>query len=60
MQVLKFSVSPVVRVAVDVVRPSDLAKLVEGMRRLSKSDPMVQVCTVGLMQTALDRVPTRP
>lgn len=42
IKVLKFSVSPVVRVAVDVVKPSDLAKLVEGMRRLSKSDPMVQ------------------
>nr|KAG5704989.1 hypothetical protein BaRGS_022831 [Batillaria attramentaria] len=47
IKVLKFSVSPVVRAAVDVVKPSDLAKLVEGMRRLSKSDPMVQCTTDG-------------
>jgi len=33
-----------VRVAVDVVKPADLPKLVEGLKRLSKADPMVQ-CT---------------
>ncbi|KAK3097811.1 hypothetical protein FSP39_013409 [Pinctada imbricata] len=44
MKVMKFSVSPVVRVAVDVVKPADLPKLVEGLQRLAKSDPMVQ-CT---------------
>lgn len=42
MRVMKFSVSPVVRVAVECKNPSDLPKLVEGMKRLSKSDPMVQ------------------
>ncbi|KAL8563308.1 hypothetical protein ACOMHN_028831 [Nucella lapillus] len=45
IKVLKFSVSPVVRVAVDVVKPSDLRQLIEGMRRLAKSDPMVQCTT---------------
>ena len=35
--------SPVVRVAVDVVNPSELPKFIEGLKRLSKSDPMVQV-----------------
>jgi elongation factor 2 len=39
---MKFSVSPVVRVAVEPKNASDLPKLVEGLRRLSKSDPMVQ------------------
>lgn len=38
---MKFSVSPVVRVAVEPKNQSDLPKLVEGMKRLSKSDPMV-------------------
>merc|ERR1712235_13057 len=40
---MKFSVSPVVRVAVRCKNPADLPKLVEGLKRLSKSDPMVQV-----------------
>ena len=44
LKVMKFSVSPVVRVAVDVVNPANLTKLIEGMKRLSKTDPMVQVC----------------
>lgn len=42
VQVMKFSVSPVVRVAVEPVNPADLPKLVEGLKRLAKSDPMVQ------------------
>ncbi|KAI6007135.1 P-loop containing nucleoside triphosphate hydrolase protein [Pisolithus albus] len=42
MRVMKFSVSPVVRVAVEVKNASDLPKLVEGLKRLSKSDPCVQ------------------
>ena len=41
---MKFSVSPVVRVAVEAKNPSELPKLVEGLKRLAKSDPMVQVC----------------
>ena len=40
---MKFSVSPVVRVAVEAKNPSELPKLVEGLKRLAKSDPMVQV-----------------
>lgn len=42
MRVMKFSVSPVVRVAVEPKNPNELPKLVEGLKRLSKSDPMVQ------------------
>ena len=43
MRVMKFSVSPVVQVAVEVKNPNDLPKLVEGLKRLSKSDPLCQV-----------------
>jgi len=42
---MKFSVSPVVRVAVTTKDPALLPKLVEGMKRLSRSDPMVQCTT---------------
>uniref|UniRef100_A0A6S8BGG3 Tr-type G domain-containing protein n=1 Tax=Aplanochytrium stocchinoi TaxID=215587 RepID=A0A6S8BGG3_9STRA len=42
---MKYSVSPVVRVAVDVKNPQDLPKLVEGLKRLSKSDPLVLCLT---------------
>ncbi|EDW60368.2 eukaryotic translation elongation factor 2 [Drosophila virilis] len=42
MKVMKFSVSPVVRVAVEPRNPADLPKLVIGLKRLAKSDPMVQ------------------
>ena len=45
LKVMKFSVSPVVRVAVECKNSSDLPKLVEGLKRLAKSDPMVQ-CTI--------------
>jgi len=41
LRVMKFSVSPVVRVAVECKNPQDLPKLVEGLKRLAKSDPMV-------------------
>jgi elongation factor 2 len=41
IRTMKFSVSPVVRVAVEPKCAGDLPKLVEGMKRLSKSDPMV-------------------
>ncbi|KAF9615062.1 hypothetical protein IFM89_021633 [Coptis chinensis] len=44
IRAMKFSVSPVVRVAVQCKVASDLPKLVEGLKRLAKSDPMV-VCT---------------
>lgn len=45
IRTMKFSVSPVVRVAVEPMEARDLPKLVEGLTRLSKSDPMVQ-CTI--------------
>merc|ERR1719473_1592305 len=41
---MKYSVSPVVRVAVKPKDGRDLPKLVEGLKKLSKSDPLV-VCT---------------
>merc|ERR1712212_989565 len=41
MKQMKFSVSPVVRVAVEPKDQQQLPKLVEGMKRLAKSDPMV-------------------
>ncbi|KDO32371.1 hypothetical protein SPRG_02848 [Saprolegnia parasitica CBS 223.65] len=41
IRTMKFSVSPVVRVAVEPESPADLPKLLEGMKRLAKSDPMV-------------------
>lgn len=42
MKVMRFSVSPVVQVSVEVKNAADLPKLVEGLKRLSKSDPCVQ------------------
>lgn len=42
IRVMKFSVSPVVRVAVEPKNAADLPKLVEGLKRLAKSDPCVQ------------------
>ena len=41
IRVMKYSVSPVVRVAVEVKHAADLPKLVEGLKKLSKSDPLV-------------------
>jgi len=41
IKVMKYSVSPVVRVAVEVKSAGDLPKLIEGLRKLSKSDPLV-------------------
>jgi len=41
---MKYSVSPVVKVAVKPKDGKDLSKLVEGLKKLSKSDPLV-VCT---------------
>jgi elongation factor 2 len=41
IKTMKFSVSPVVRCAVEPKKAQDLPKLVEGLKRLSKSDPMV-------------------
>merc|ERR1712226_255196 len=41
---MKYSVSPVVKVAVKTKDGKDLPKLVEGLKKLSKSDPLV-ICT---------------
>ena len=40
---MKYSVSPVVRVAVNAKNPADLPKLVTGLLKMSKADPLVQV-----------------
>ncbi|CAD5179039.1 unnamed protein product [Musa acuminata subsp. malaccensis] len=45
IRAMKVCVSPVVRVAVRCKVASHLRKLVEGLKRLAKSDPMV-VCTI--------------
>eukprot|EP00808_Paulinella_micropora_P024354 g60066.t1 len=42
---MKYSVSPVVRVSVQPKHASDLPKLMEGLKRLAKSDPLVQCFT---------------
>jgi len=42
IRVMKYSVSPVVQQSVRPKNPQDLPKLVEGLKRLSKSDPIVQ------------------
>merc|ERR1711966_422501 len=44
IKAMKYSVSPVVKVAVKAKDGKDLPKLVEGLKKLSKSDPLV-VCT---------------
>merc|ERR1711988_587513 len=45
IRVMKYSVSPVVQQSVRPKNPQDLPKLVEGLKRLSKSDPIVQCTT---------------
>ncbi|XP_037459742.1 elongation factor 2-like [Triticum dicoccoides] len=45
IRAMKFSVSPVVRVVVQCKVASHLPKLVEGLKRLAKSDPMV-LCSI--------------
>jgi elongation factor 2 len=42
---MKYSVSPVVRVAVEPVNANELPKLIEGLRRLQKADSLVQCFT---------------
>lgn len=42
---MKYSVSPVVRVAVEPNNAADLPKLMDGLKRLAKSDPLVQCFT---------------
>ena len=45
IKAMKFSVAPVVRVAVEPKIASDLPKLVEGLTKLAKSDPCVLIQT---------------
>jgi len=45
IKTMKYSVSPVVRVAVEPKNPTDLPKLVAGLKALSQSDPIVQCIT---------------
>jgi len=40
---MKYSVSPVYRVAIKVKNPADLPKLEKGLKKLSKSDPLLKV-----------------
>lgn len=42
---MKLSVSPVVRVSVSVKHASELTKLTEALKKLSKSDPLAQIFT---------------
>merc|ERR1712241_543686 len=62
MKVMKFSVSPVVRVAVEPKNPSELPKLVEGLKRLAKSDPIVsyrETVSEESNQTCLSKSPNK-
>ena len=43
IRVMKYSVSPVVRVAVQPTNPTDMLKFIEGLSKLSKVDSLVQV-----------------
>jgi len=45
IKAMKYSVSPVVRVAVEPKFAADLPKLIEGLKNLAKSDPLVQCFT---------------
>lgn len=45
IRTMKFTVSPVVRVAVVPKKPIDLPKLVDGLKKLCKFDPLVQCYT---------------
>jgi len=42
---MKYSVSAVVQKSVTPTNPKDLPKLVEGLKRLAKSDPLVEITT---------------
>merc|ERR1712200_293764 len=62
MKQMKFSVSPVVRVAVEPKDPQHLPKLVEGLKRLEKSDPIVSYRETVMetsSQTCLSKSPNK-
>lgn len=42
---MKFSVSPVFRVAIKPTNQSDLPKLIEGLKKLTQTDSLVQWTT---------------
>ncbi len=42
---MKYSVSPVVRIAIQPKNPADLPKLIDGLKKMAKTDPLVQVHT---------------
>ncbi|KAI3385125.1 hypothetical protein SNEBB_002583 [Seison nebaliae] len=43
IRLMNFSVSPVVSLAVDVLQPIDLPKMIDGLKKLAKSDPLIQI-----------------
>eukprot|EP00826_Nyctotherus_ovalis_P017089 TRINITY_DN149_c0_g3_i1.p1 TRINITY_DN149_c0_g3~~TRINITY_DN149_c0_g3_i1.p1 ORF type:complete len:837 (+),score=293.25 TRINITY_DN149_c0_g3_i1:234-2744(+) len=43
LRAMKYSVSPVVRVAISPKNPADLMKLMEGLKLMIKTDPLVQM-----------------
>lgn len=45
IKAMKYSVSPVVRVAVQAKNAAELPKLIDGLNKLAKSDPLVQCYT---------------
>nr|BAS01792.1 translation elongation factor EF2 [Amorphochlora amoebiformis] len=45
IKAMKFSVHPVVRRAINTKNPNDLPKLLDGLNKLSRSDPMIQCIT---------------
>merc|ERR1719486_1335100 len=59
IKVMKYSVSPVVQQSVRPKNPSDLPKLVEGLKRLSKSDPIVQCSTSESDRMCLSKSPNK-
>lgn len=46
IKMMKFSVSPVVRIAIEPKNPGDKAKLVEGMKKLAQTDQLIQCYTM--------------
>lgn len=46
IKTIKFTVSPVVQVSIKPKNPSELQKLVDGMKRLEKSDPVIKTVTI--------------
>ena len=50
---MKFSISPVVRVTVQPKHPADLPKLVEGLKRLAKSDSIIEVSYNAILYSIL-------